>query len=796
MRRIIFLISIFSCLVVTAQQHQWERTNPGGGGAFSNVKAGPTGIVIAGSDLSGAYRSLDRGETWDVIGASRGLTKTHVSGIGFSTDDPNIIFLGTTGGIFRSGDAGETFSLVMDDGYVNDIIVAKSNPDIVYAACHSAWNTKVASIQKSTNKGLFWFQVSEELPSRRILKLDVCSNDENKVYFLTGKGRGACGEAELYRSYDGGAGWERIGEELGVILDFEIHPGQPNVIYATTMHADCSAQWYYTDRLGELYRSEDGGDTWTLMSERTGIIWLDPEVANLVRLIDPRNTEDWNDNSGTWTSMDKGVTWTKTGLNAMWTTGFQQSAYGTPFDGICKALGEDLSNANNMYWVDHQWVYGSFDQGNNFEHLNTNEITPGWWRSRGFDNVNMMDMEINLTDPDIIYAAYFDIGLWRSLDHGDTWQSCNQDEFTGSWHGEGGNTISVVSDPIETNVVWATMSQHQKGNSPTYLVRSDNFGAKGSWVLSNNGLPDSEVMGLSLDENSTPGNRTLFAIAEGEVYRSTNQGADWALVLADVHLWYTAVDHFDSDIVYAGGGSGFWRSADGGDTWMETGLEEMQGTEEFWGWGNGEGVFDICCSRLVPGVVYVTAYGEEKGCYKSADYGESWVKLYTDKYMRKVAESPLSRKVVYITSSKAMTSGGYIGESMGVLYSEDGGETFTQVNEGMAWPFAHTVNLDIDGYVFVGSPGTGFQKAMVPFISGTNTLSNEVLLCISPNPVSTTTTLSGIPNNATIIIYDLSGKVVLSTTFKKPSIKIDLSQLKSGIYLLNVSNTYTKVIKQ
>jgi len=81
-----------------------------------------------GSDVSGAYRSFDGGQTWDVIGASSGLTETHVSGIGFHKFDGNIIYLGTENGIFRSSDGGNKFTKVLADGYITDIEFGTNHP--------------------------------------------------------------------------------------------------------------------------------------------------------------------------------------------------------------------------------------------------------------------------------------------------------------------------------------------------------------------------------------------------------------------------------------------------------------------------------------------------------------------------------------------------------------------------------------------------------------------------------------------------------------------------------------------
>lgn len=121
--------------------HQWERTNPGGGGAVSTIGAGPGGLIVAGSDLSGAYLSTDRGQSWRVAGASAGLTETHISGIGFDPFDPNFVYLGTEGGIFRSSDGAITFTRVLDHGYITDIECAPSNPSVCYAAYHPQFDS-------------------------------------------------------------------------------------------------------------------------------------------------------------------------------------------------------------------------------------------------------------------------------------------------------------------------------------------------------------------------------------------------------------------------------------------------------------------------------------------------------------------------------------------------------------------------------------------------------------------------------------------------------------------------------
>ncbi|WP_281990197.1 T9SS type A sorting domain-containing protein [Aquimarina aggregata] len=735
------LLATFLCASIAlfsqTQQHDWQRTNPGGGGWFGCVGASKNGIVLVGSDLSGAYRSKNGGQTWDPIGASRGLKDTHIGGMGFHRKNGNIMFLGS-GGIYKTENGGDSWKNVLNTGYVSDIEFATDKPWIGYAAWHKAWNSKNAQIYKTTNTGNSWSKVSINLPTTRIIKLVVNPKNANELYALVGSSRFACSEANLYKSTNGGKNWSNITKNTNFdgfpdIIDIALNPKKPNILYISTAKGNCNNKHWFDGRDGRLFKSTNGGNTWSKLQNKSGQIFINANNTEKITLIASRTLAEWNDQSGVYTSLDAGNTFSKTSNVNQWGSTFHgeiQGTYATVKDGYSRTIGEDLSNPDNLYWANSQWVLGSKDSGKLFKVLHAKEVTKDHWQSTGVDNVNMVDIDINEVDKNIIYTSWYDIGVWRSLDRGKTWESCNNGKY--GWRGgKGGNSFSVISDPQRSNVVWTILTSGQKSETPTYLLKSNNRGEKNSWIESNKGLPNKRLSGLSLNKKSPKNTRTLYVTAEGDVYKSIDDGANWSKVYDCNGCRFTAVDQFNGNIVYAGGEAGMKRSNDSGKSWKDISHSEMKGKPniDIWNFNQYTGVYDIKTDPNHKNWIFVTATGQNKGLYKSIDQGNNWTKLITDDYMRKVAIAPQNSNTIYATSSSAIHSGGYKNNSNGILFSNNGGQTWKKQNKGMAYQFAMAVDIDHSNKpkVFVGSPGTGFQMADVPsFINETNITLNGI----------------------------------------------------------------------
>src|SRR3954452_1014472 len=300
----------------------FDKTGMASIGALAVAPSNPHIIYVGSGEETrgdGVYKSTDGGATWTNVG----LRDTHFIGsIVISADDPDRVVVGAIGdrapgpdrGVFRTTDGGKTWTKVL---FVNDragcpsIIASPDTPRVLFASLYPAAGARgavpvppsnpspsasapataaaslAAAIFKSADEGATWTRLAGKgLGSPPIGRqaFGVVAKSGGRIVFA-GLRDG------LYRSENGGETWTRATEDprikpVGVVTD----PVRPDVVYVTQT---------------SLYRSMDGGRTFEAFAGAPSgddfqLLWIDPHTStHLLAGVD----------QGGVVSVDAGATW-------------------------------------------------------------------------------------------------------------------------------------------------------------------------------------------------------------------------------------------------------------------------------------------------------------------------------------------------------------------------------------------------------------------------------------------------------------------------------------------------------
>lgn len=199
-----------------------------------------------------------------------------VTDLAVNPQDPTEFYVAyASGGLWHTANNGTTFTPVMDNAptqNIGDIAVDWIN-DIIWVGTgeNNASRSSYAGIGmlRSDDGGATWAHVG--LPdSHHIGRILLHPEDPNTLWVgVTGHLYSPNEERGVYKSTDGGKTWSKtlyIDEETGII-DMAMVPGNPELIFATAWQKDRKAWNFKGNGKGSgIYKSTDGGDTWTLLT--------------------------------------------------------------------------------------------------------------------------------------------------------------------------------------------------------------------------------------------------------------------------------------------------------------------------------------------------------------------------------------------------------------------------------------------------------------------------------------------------------------------------------------------------
>ena len=259
---------------------------------------------------------------WRLIGPFRGGRSTAVAG---HADQPLTYYLGTTGGgVFKTTDGGIAWAPVTDStrmaGSIGAIAVAPSDPNVVYVGTGESpprGNVSPGNgVYRSTDGGRSW-RPAGLTDAGQIGAIMVHPGNPDHVFVaVLGHIFGPSEQRGVFRSMDGGTTWQRVlfrDANTGAI-DLMMDPTNPRVLYAALWQARRSPWTFESGGPGSgLFKSTDGGDTWTELTRNDGL--PDSGVVGKIGVaISPaRPDRVWaiveHDEGGVFRSDDGGRTW-------------------------------------------------------------------------------------------------------------------------------------------------------------------------------------------------------------------------------------------------------------------------------------------------------------------------------------------------------------------------------------------------------------------------------------------------------------------------------------------------------
>jgi photosystem II stability/assembly factor-like uncharacterized protein len=277
--------------------------------------SGPRWEFVGPRNLSPPYR------TYFGVGAISG----RVNALAYHPTQEGVYYMGAPqGGLWRSTDYGATWQ-PLSDGWqflqVASIAIHPTNPDIIYVGTgdFQGWMRPFSiGIMKSTDGGQSWQSIGAQLFGYKCVS-DIVIDPENPhiVVACTGWGPYQGIPGDIWRSTDGGATWSRVNPVSAIWSDMAIGARDPVT----------GIRYYYAvghGNPGYVLRSSDRGASWTVLTppfsgnQNALRIAASPTNPNRVYLMSGNALQVWR-------SDDAGATWTE--LNPTVDGGFHQSWY-------------------------------------------------------------------------------------------------------------------------------------------------------------------------------------------------------------------------------------------------------------------------------------------------------------------------------------------------------------------------------------------------------------------------------------------------------------------------------------
>jgi photosystem II stability/assembly factor-like uncharacterized protein len=402
-----------------------------------------------------------------------------------------------------------------------------SQPNVFYIGVNNG------GVWKTTDAGRIWTPIFDDQPSGSIGAIAVAPSDPNVVYVGSGEGLQrpdlATGDG-IYRSGDGGKTWThhglRDGQQIPAIA---VDPRDPNRLFVAVL-----GHPYGPNAERGIFRSTDGGKTFDK------VLYRDENSGGIDVIVDPSDSRvvyaalwearqgPWENGvfagpgSGVYKSTDGGSTW-------------KQLTNGLP--GAAEKLGRvgleiSASDPRRLFAIvdaKNGGLYRSTDGGESWSLINKEERL--WERGGDFNEVRA-----DPKNPDVLYVA--NVVTWKSVDGGKSFTS-----FRGAPGGDDYHRVWI--NPNDTKIILIASDQGA-------IVTVNGGESWSSWY----NQPTAQMFHVNAD-NAFP-----YRVCGGQQESGSacvqTRGDDGRITFREWHpaaveeYGYAVPDPLDPDLVYGG----------------------------------------------------------------------------------------------------------------------------------------------------------------------------------------------------------------------------------------------------
>jgi photosystem II stability/assembly factor-like uncharacterized protein len=557
----------------------------------------PTLLYAAVSGPGGGIlKSYDAGASWSLLG--NGLfDRAYFGSLVINPNDPNMVYVtvrggNTPGGVYQSTDGGQSWvnlTANLHAGLVTDLAMDPTNPAVLYAGL-TLGRGATNGVYKTTDGGMTWTRLSNGLPASSgildSIRLAVAPSDPQTVYATVFTSPNDT--PVRYKTTNGGASWSPLTPLPG---------GEENRYWHALLSVDpTDGRIVYANGDGPLFRSTDGGATWTQIYAEDPISVSFDGAGNVV-LVGDRGIYSWAGPGTTFANKQGDLqvsqlyTLTLDPTNPTVAYGIAQDHFaylkfsgysvwnylggapGNPDNGgeTGKVL-VDPTNPNRIYAYDpndcRSFILRSDDGGADW-------IEKGSGIPTGLCGFNLAYTAQKAFVMDPSNSARLLVGttqVYQTTNAGDSWTAISPVLSAGHY------ITALAIAPSAPNVIFAATDDGR-------LFVTQNGGA--SWQEKDGGLPHDfadHVVDIEVDPLDpthafiVPGTFPTNVLGNRHVWTTTDGGTSWTDIGGGLPPTYftnsLAVDwRFATPVLYVGTARGVYCSPDLGMTWSSFGQD-------------------------------------------------------------------------------------------------------------------------------------------------------------------------------------------------------------------------------